>query len=110
MVYKLLKAHYDLCQAPRACYEKINKSLENLGFIKCPQEHAVYIRWMTDKVLIVGVYVDDLLVTGTSVAVVDEFKQLMNEQFKMNNLGKLSYYLGIEVKMGEGYIELKQTG
>ncbi|KAL8134090.1 hypothetical protein AgCh_009238 [Apium graveolens] len=34
----------------------------------------------------------------------------MNYKFEMSNLGKLSYYLGIEVAQGNGYIKLKQTG
>ena len=33
----------------------------------------------------------------------------MNKRFEMSDLGKLSYYLGIEAKQGMGYIELKQT-
>lgn len=41
---------------------------------------------------------------------INEFKQQMSDQFEMNNLGKLSYYLGIEVKQQDGCIELKQTG
>lgn len=32
----------------------------------------------------------------------------MNKKFEMNNLGKLAYYLGIEVEQGKDYIELKQ--
>lgn len=34
----------------------------------------------------------------------------MNGKFDMSDLGKLTYYLGIEVEQGPGYIELKQTG
>lgn len=33
----------------------------------------------------------------------------MSSQFEMNDLGRLSYYLGIEVEKGNGYIELKQA-
>lgn len=109
-VYKLLIALYGLRQAPRAWYAKLNKSLENMGFIRCPHEHAVYVRRGSKDVLLIGVYVDDLLVTGNSVETIEKFKQEMNEQFEMNNLGKLSYYLGIEVKQGSDYVELKQTG
>lgn len=109
-VYKLLKALYGLRQAPRAWYAKLNKSLENMGFIRCPHEHAVYVRRGSKDVFLIGVYVDDLLVTGNSVETIEKFKQEMNEQFEMNNLGKLSYYLGIEVKQGSDYVELKQTG
>lgn len=65
---------------------------------------------MGKEVLIVGVYVDDLLVTGSNVTSINEFKEQMARNFDMSDLGKLTYYLGIEVEQGNGYIQLKQTG
>ncbi|KAL8155749.1 hypothetical protein AgCh_000960 [Apium graveolens] len=44
---------------------------------------------------------------GTNAVVIDQFKKHMGDKFEMNDLGKLSYYLGIEVHQGRGYIELK---
>lgn len=38
-----------------------------------------------------------------------KFKEQMGEEFDMSDLGRLSYYLGLEVDQGDGYIELKQT-
>lgn len=38
LVYKLLKALYRLRQAPRAWYSKLNKSLVDLSFVRCPYE------------------------------------------------------------------------
>lgn len=52
---------------------------------------------------------DDLLVTGTSMENIIKFKQQMSCEFDMSDLGKLSYYLGIEFEQGWDYIELKQT-
>ncbi|XP_074337622.1 uncharacterized protein LOC141674816 [Apium graveolens] len=95
-VYKLLKALYGLKQAPRAWYAKLNKCLENLGFQRCPYEHAMYTRRNKGDALIVGVYVDDLLIPGTSLEVVEEFKREMSAQLDMSDLGLLTYYLGIE--------------
>lgn len=108
-VYRLLKALYGLRQAPRAWYARLRKCLEGLGFEKCPYEHAVYVKREGNECLIIGVYVDDLLVTGTSVENIKRFKEQMCCEFDMSDLGKLSYYLGIEVEQGSGYIELKQT-
>lgn len=75
MVYRLVKALYGLRLAPRAWYAKLSKCLEKLGFVKCPYEHAVYTRREGNASLIIGVYVDDLLVTGTSVANIERFKK-----------------------------------
>lgn len=110
LVYKLLKALYGLRQAPRAWYSKLNRSLEDMGFVRCPYEQAVYSKKSGEEVLIIAVYVDDLLVTGSSLQVIEDFKKQMGCKFDMSDLGKLSYYLGIEVEQGKGYIQLKQSG
>nr|GFB33884.1 ribonuclease H-like domain, reverse transcriptase, RNA-dependent DNA polymerase [Tanacetum cinerariifolium] len=59
--------------------------------------------------LLVGVYVDDLIVTGSSKEDPQKFKSQMEERFKMSELGLLAYYLGIEVIQTEGGISIKQT-
>ncbi|KAL8112462.1 hypothetical protein AgCh_019968 [Apium graveolens] len=63
LVYRIVKALYGLRQAPRAWYAKLSKCLEELGFIPCPYEHAVYTKRIGGEMLLMGVYVDDLLVT-----------------------------------------------
>lgn len=97
LVYKLVKALYGLRQALRAWYARLSKYLQSLGFSKCPYEHAVYTKKEAEEALIIGVYVDDLLITGTSLAVIEKFKKQMADEFDMSDLGKLSYYLGLEV-------------
>ena len=47
--------------------------------------------------LIVGVYVDDLIVTGACTEDINSFKLEMAAHFRMSDLNALSYYLGIEV-------------
>ena len=54
-------------------------------------------------------YVDDLIVTGTSSTVITRFKLQMQDKFSRSNLGRLSYYLGIEVHQGDSAITLKQA-
>lgn len=53
-------------------------------------------------------YVDDLLVTGSSLTSILEFKKRMATKFEMSDLGLLTYYLGIEVRQIEFGIILKQ--
>jgi hypothetical protein len=107
-VLKLNKALYGLRQAPRAWNEKLDSELLKLGFVKNPLEHAVYRR--TDKLgyLLVGVYVDDLIITGSSEVAIDEFKKEMKKSLSMSDLGLLTYYLGIQVEQKEGVTTLCQ--
>lgn len=62
-VLHLIKALYGLRQAPRAWYSKLDESLLKLGFQRSTSEHAVYLRGVGARRLIVGVYVDDLVIT-----------------------------------------------
>lgn len=108
-VYRLFKALYGLRQAPRAWNARLHRCLKGLGFVRCPQEHDVYTRRKAGEVLVVGIYVDDLIVTGTNVAEIKKFKEQMSTEFDMSDLGLLSYYLGIEISQREGCIYLKQA-
>jgi hypothetical protein len=106
-VFRLKKAMYGLHQAPRAWYAKLDSTLTNLGFSKSPSEPAIYTRFRESQ-LIVGVYVDDLIITGAVSDDINEFKKDMASVFKMNDLGLLRYYLGIEVKQSGDGITLSQ--
>ncbi|GJT43374.1 zinc finger, CCHC-type containing protein [Tanacetum coccineum] len=81
-VYRLRKALYGLRQAPRAWYTKLDKTLKLLNFKKCALEQAVYTRTDKTSTLLIGVYVDDLIVTGTSKKEIESFKYQMQEQLK----------------------------
>ena len=107
-VYKLHKALYGLRQAPRAWNEKLNKVLEKLKFKRCSKEPSLYRKQEKDRLLLVAVYVDDLLVTGSDHAMIGEFKREMSSNFEMSDLGLLTYYLGIEVRQEKGRITLSQ--
>jgi hypothetical protein len=47
--------------------------------------------------LIVCLYVDDLIFTGNDEAMFSDFKNAMMAEFDMTDLGKMKYFLGIEV-------------
>lgn len=96
-VLHLVKALYGLRQAPRAWYAKLDSSLLALGFQRSSSEHAVYYRGSGARRLVVGVYVDDLVITGGNQGDIDEFKVQMKGTFQMSDLGLLHYYLGLEV-------------
>nr|GFA31540.1 ribonuclease H-like domain, reverse transcriptase, RNA-dependent DNA polymerase [Tanacetum cinerariifolium] len=105
-VYKLIKALYGLRQAPRSWNVKLDQTLKSLVFKKCNLEQAVYTRRSKTSTLIVGVYVDDLIITGTPKKEIDAFKSQMKDKFEMSDLG---FYLGIEVTQAGGEITIKQT-
>lgn len=96
-VYKLKRALYGLKQAPRAWNKRIDSFLVQQGFSKCSVEYGVYVRVKTDtKMMLLCLYVDDLLVTGSDIGEIEEFKVRMKSEFEMTDLGELTYFLGME--------------
>ncbi|GJS30316.1 zinc finger, CCHC-type containing protein [Tanacetum coccineum] len=79
-VYRLSKALYGLKHAPRAWNACLDKYLKSLGFIRCALEYSVYTKKEEGNFLIVGVYVDDLLVTGSCDRSIQNFKKEMNSK------------------------------
>lgn len=67
MVLKLKKALYGLPQAPpsRAWNSNLDRSLTSLRLEKSSLEHAVYKRSTGESRILVGFYVDDLIVIGS---------------------------------------------
>nr|GEY93634.1 ribonuclease H-like domain, reverse transcriptase, RNA-dependent DNA polymerase [Tanacetum cinerariifolium] len=103
-------AYEAIASAPRAWNVKLDQTLKSLDFKKCNLKQAVYTRRSKTSTLIVGVYVDDLIITGTPRKEIDAFKSHMKDKFEMSDLGLLAYYLGIEVTQTRGEITIKQTG
>ena len=62
------------------------------------------------KFLIICLYVDDLLFTGSSAEMLVEFKVAMFNEFEMTDNGLMSYFLGIKVKQqNDGIFYLKRS-
>ena len=100
MVYRLRKALYGLKQAPRAWNKRIDSFLFELGFVKCSVEHGVYVKVKNrgQSLVIICLYVDDLLVTGSDLRDIEDVKEILKSEFEMTDLGALSYFLGMEFK------------
>jgi hypothetical protein len=87
----------------------LDSTLKGMGFEQNPHEAVIYQRGNGGNALLVGVYVDDLVITGTKDAKLSTFKEEMNVTFQMSDLWFLSFYLGIEVHPGDSRITLQQT-
>ncbi|KAG8492349.1 hypothetical protein CXB51_009664 [Gossypium anomalum] len=108
-VYRLKKALYGLKQAPRAWYDRIDEYLSRLEFEKSLSEPTLYVKKAKDEtLLIVSVYVDDLLVTGSRTELINDFKTQMKEMFDMTDLGAMTYFLGMEVNQSNRGIFISQ--
>jgi hypothetical protein len=93
----LLKALYGLKQAPRTWYSRLDSHLLSLGFERSMNKGTLYVKYVDKHKPIVLVYIDDLLITSDKEQLVEEFKGNMKDKFEMNELGLLTYFLGMEI-------------
>jgi hypothetical protein len=93
----LKKASYGLKQAPRAWSNKIGQYFVTSGFQTSNANFSLYVKKTIHEIVVIVIYVDDLIITGDSDANIFDLKKLLKQKFEMKNLGKLRYFLGIEV-------------
>lgn len=95
--YRLKKALYGLKQAARAWFSKIESYFSREGFVKCDFEHTLFVKTEQGQILIVSLYVDDLIFTGSCENLIAKFKESMKKTFDMTDLGRMRYFLGVEI-------------
>ncbi|MCO5548192.1 hypothetical protein L7F22_001650 [Adiantum nelumboides] len=96
-VCKLKKALYGLKQAPKAWYAKIVAYLISIGFHMADADHSLYVRKNENGIVIIGIYVDDLIIGGDNEGKIMHVKSFLKKKFDMKDLGELRYFLGIEI-------------
>nr|XP_019703149.1 uncharacterized protein LOC109505208 [Elaeis guineensis] len=82
--------------------------LLGLGFDKSLSESTLYVKKSALNIVVVSLYMDDMLVTGSDSAQINAFKQDMMKMFEMTDLGVMSYFLGMEIKQAQNEIFICQ--
>ncbi|KAG8500741.1 hypothetical protein CXB51_004438 [Gossypium anomalum] len=108
LVCRLKKAFYGLKQAPRAWFHKLKDFLLATGFGASKADSSLFVQRSGPQLLFVLVYVDDIIVTWNNSEIIDGFVRKLDAQFSLKDLGRLNYFLGIEVQYTSTGISLNQ--
>lgn len=109
-VCRLVKAIYGLRQSGLLWYQKLSHRLQQLGLIPSKQDPCLFINRKGEKITLVTVYVDDLLIATDDKEQLCHIKKSLAESFEMKDLGRVSRCLGIEFDqdLENGQMSLKQ--
>nr|GEV58041.1 hypothetical protein [Tanacetum cinerariifolium] len=108
-VYKLKKALYGLKQAPRAWYGMLSSFLISQDFSKGSVVPTLFIRRNGNNLLVVQIYVDDIIFAASTLELCDLFANLMCSKFKMLMMGKISFFLGLQISQSPRGIFINQS-
>nr|GEV05316.1 retrovirus-related Pol polyprotein from transposon TNT 1-94 [Tanacetum cinerariifolium] len=108
-VYKFKKALYGLKQAPRAWYDMLSSFLLSQDFSKGSVDPTLFIRRNGTKLLLVQIYVDDIIFAASTLELCDLFANLMCSKFKMSMMGKISFFLGLQISQSPRGIFINQS-
>ena len=94
---ELVKAIYGLKQASRVWNETFDEFVCSIGFQVSAFDPCLYIKVVDGHCVLLLVYVDDVLVTGSSIGLIAQTKNDLKMRFEMTDSGKCKFILGIEL-------------
>jgi len=86
-----------LRQAPRAWFEKFRTTLLGFTFTQSQYDSSLFIQTITTSIVLLLIYVDDIVITGSDHESIQHLKQQLQASFHMKDVRNLHYFLGLEV-------------
>ena len=96
-VCKLQRSIYGLVQASRSWNKRFDEVIKAFGFIQVVGESCIYKKVSGSSVAFLILYVDDILLIGNNVELLESIKGYLNKSFSMKDLGEAAYILGIKI-------------
>ena len=102
LVCRLKKSIYGLKQSPRCWNTALDSHLKKMGFVQASSDPCIY-RASSGKepFLLLGVYVDDIVLATKTSARLEEVKKALAQKFDIKDMGKLHHFLGMKIIQDE---------
>ncbi|GJT06478.1 retrovirus-related pol polyprotein from transposon TNT 1-94 [Tanacetum coccineum] len=107
-VYRLKKALYGLKQAPKAWYDRLKAFLIKHDYTMGMVDNTLFTK-KDPNLIIVQIYVDDIIFGSTCQEMCDDFAKIMHDECEMSMMGKLNFFLGLQIKKIEDGIFFNQS-
>lgn len=110
LVCKLKKVIYVMKQNHRVWFDRLTTALHSFGFVTSKCDLSLFTLTTSSYIIFMLVYVDDIIVTGSSLVHIQQLVDKLHAHFSLKQLGTLHFFLGIEVThLANGTLFLSQT-
>ncbi|GJZ16009.1 retrotransposon protein, putative, ty1-copia subclass [Tanacetum coccineum] len=96
-VCKIQRSIYGLKQASKSWNKRFDEEIKRYGFTQYPDKPCVYKRASGSIVVFLILYVDDILLMGNNIPMLQDVKSWLGKCFTMKELGEAAYILGIKI-------------
>jgi len=87
-------------------YHKFDTLIRGLGFTRSKADHCKYFKLISDRVIYLVLYLDDMLLVRNDKEIIQDLKTQLSSKFDMKDLGAAKYILGMEIKRGQEKMKL----
>ncbi|GKC68087.1 ribonuclease H-like domain-containing protein [Tanacetum coccineum] len=108
-VCHLQRSLYGLKQAPRTWFQQFSSFITRVGFQHSKSDTSLFVYHKGLNVAYLLLYVDDIILTASSTALLQRIITLLHSEFAMSDLGSLNYFLGISVQRSKSGLFLSQS-
>ncbi|RVW35016.1 Retrovirus-related Pol polyprotein from transposon RE1 [Vitis vinifera] len=109
LVCKLRRSLYGLKQSPRAWFGSLSSVVQEYGMLQSEADHSVFYHHnSSSQCIYLVVYVDDIVITGSDQEGIQRLKQHLFNHFQTKDLGKLKYFLGLEIAQSSSGVVMSQ--
>nr|GEY87098.1 hypothetical protein [Tanacetum cinerariifolium] len=100
-VCKLKHSIYGLKQASRQWNKRFDDEIKKFGFTQNRDEPCVYLKAGGSNITLRILYVDDILIMGNNILMLQSVKSYLGRCFAMKDLGEAVYILRIKLKLSK---------
>eukprot|EP00253_Pinus_taeda_P027387 PITA_27387 len=79
------------------------------GFSRCHSDNTIYTKKVGKSLIIIVIYVDDIILTGSDPNLINHVKSSLEKHFEMTYFGHLHYFLGLQILQSKEGISLSQS-
>nr|GEV23681.1 ribonuclease H-like domain-containing protein [Tanacetum cinerariifolium] len=104
----LQKSLYGLKQAPRAWFQRFTGYTTRVRFCHSRCDSSLFILRQGSQVAYLLIYVDDIILTASSIYLLQQAITSLHNKFDMTDIGALNYFLGISATRHSAWLFLSQ--